>query len=323
LTFVAAGISESTNLGQLYCLDDKPLGIASLTGKDKEGDIIPAEVINRFLKDAKEGKYNGIATKGFSTSPLVDPAMRKFLKIPNDIRDGVYVSDVYTIGTGCDILKNGDVLLGIEGKPINPYGRYEDKKFGTLLFDYLITSKTAGDDITFEVWRDGKRQHLSAKAKRFEASDMLVPWYEFDTQPQYAVIGGCILQKMTQTYLSDRGEDWQGKVEPHLYNYLVNSAFKPTSERTDIVVLSYCMPANINIGYHDMSQIIVDKINGMKIRRMSDIPKALAVNPDSKFIVIEFEMEKPAVVLSRIEIDKANESIAQIYGIDKLMNINQ
>jgi hypothetical protein len=254
---------------------------------------------------------------------LVDPAMRKYLKSPNNISDGVYVADVYTIGTGCDVLKQGDVLLAIDGLAINPYGRYQDKKFGTLSFDNLITSKTAGDAITFNVWRDGKRQELTTTAKRFNVSDMLVPLYEFDTQPEYAIIGGCILQKMTRSYLSDRGENWQGKVEPHLYNYLVNEAFKPTADRKDIVILSYCMPTNINIGYHDLNQLVVDKINGEKIRRMSDIPAALAAKPDSKFVVIEFEMDKPAIVLDRSQLENAGKTISQLYGIEKLMNINK
>ncbi len=323
LTFVAAGISETTNLGQLYCLEDRPIGIASLSGKEKEGNIIPAQIINRFLADVRNGKYNGIAMKGFDTSALVDPAMRKYLKIPNDVQTGVYVADVFTIGTGSDVLKSGDVLLGIDGHSINPYGRYEDQKFGTLAFDSLITGKTAGDAITFEVWRDGKKQILIAAAKRFNASDMLVPWYEFDTQPEYVIVGGCILQKLTKSYLAGRGEDWQGKVEPHLYNYLINEAFKPTDKRKDIVILSYCMPANINIGYQSLSQYVVDKINGMNISKISDVPKALALNPDAKFVVIEFEMSQPAIVLDRSQLDYAANSIAQVYGIDKMMNINE
>ncbi|HAL45385.1 MAG: hypothetical protein A2Y12_09035 [Planctomycetes bacterium GWF2_42_9] len=323
LTFVAAGISEATNLGQLYCLGEKPIGIASLSGKETEADIIPAKVINRFLDDVQKGTYNGIAMRGFSVSNLVDPAMRKYLKIPNEIRDGVYVSDIYTIGTGSDVLKKGDVLLGIDGFAINPYGRYDDKKFDTLPFETLITSKTAGETITFEVWRDGKKQNLTGAAKRFDVGEMLVPFYEYDTQPEYVIVGGCILQKLTQSYLAARGDEWRGKVEPHLYSYLLNEAFKPSEERKDIVILSYCLPANINLGYHSLNQCVVDKINGMKIKEMKDVPIALALNPESKFIVIEFEMDKPAIVLDRSQLENAGKMISQTYGIGKLMNINE
>lgn len=322
MTFVAAGISETTNLGQLYCLEDKPIGIASMSGKDKEGDIIPAKSINRFLNDFSDKKYNGIAMKGFETSNLVDPAMRKYLKLPENIRDGVYISEVHTIGTGSDVLKLGDVLLSIDGYAINPYGRYNDKVFGPLLFDNLITDKISQQPITFEVWRNGKKTQLKTITRRFDVATMLVPYYEFDRQPQYAIVGGCILQKLTRSYMMARGESWEGKVEPELYDYLINQAFKPTDHRKDIVVLSYCMPANINLGYHSLSQCVVDKINGMKIKQMSDIPKALAEKADSKFIVIEFEMNKPAIVLDRSQLDAANQQLSKNYGIEKLMNID-
>jgi hypothetical protein len=59
----------------------------------------------------------------------------------------------------------------------------------------------------------------------------------------------------------------------------------------------------------------------MKIRKMRDIPIAISLNPDSKFVVIEFEMSRPAIVLDRSQLEYAAASIAQIYGIDKMMNI--
>ncbi|OQA18528.1 MAG: hypothetical protein BWY64_01437 [bacterium ADurb.Bin363] len=322
LLFVTAGISEATNLGQLYCLNHKPIGIASWSGKEKEADIIPGKVINRFLADFRDGDYDGIAMKGFETSNLLEPAMRKYLKVPDAISRGVYVSDVYSIGTGSDALKPGDVLLSIDGYSINPYGRYKDKQFDILPLDYLITSKTAGQKITFELWRDEKIQIISSTAKKFIISDMLVPWYEVDAQPEYIIIGGCVLQKLTRSYMMARGENWEGMMEPHIYHYLVNNAFKPAAERKEIVILSYCLPANLNIGYHNMSQTVVDKINGMKISSMRDIPEALAGNPDSKFDVIEFEMDEPAIVLDRAQRKFEETSISQNYGIDKLININ-
>jgi hypothetical protein len=151
---------------------------------------------------------------------------------------------------------------------------------------------------------------------------MLVPWYEYDRQPEYVIVGGCILQRLTKTYLAARGSDWQGKVEPHIYDYLLNHAFKPTEQRKQIIVLSYVLPANISLGYHNMGQLVVDSINGMKIGSMKDVAAALALKPESKFHVIEFEMDQPAIVLDRKQIESAGLSIAQNYGIDKLYNIN-
>lgn len=322
LTFIAAGTSDSTSFGHLYCLDNKPLGIACWSNENKESGIIPSKVINRFLADVKGGKYKGTGMTGFDASSLLEPATRKYLKMPDNLQNGVYISAVHTIGTGSDVLKVGDVLLSIDGFDIDPYGKFKHPQFDVLSFDFLITNKTAGDKITFDVWRNGRAQKIDTLVKHFDVSQMLVPWYDYDRQPEYIIIGGCILQKLTKTYLAARGNDWQGKVEPHIYDYLLNHAFDPTEQRKQIVILSYILPANINLGYHNLGQLVVDSINGMKINSIKDVPEALSLNPESKFHVIEFEMEQPAIVLDRSQLDSAGISIAQNYGIDKIYNIN-
>lgn len=320
LNLVAANISGNTGNGQLFCIGAEPLGIGCWSN-NKEAGIIPAETINRFLADAKAGSYNGTGAVGFATTDLLDPALRKYLKLPDKIQNGIYVSDVYTIGTGCDKLKTSDVLLSVDGFKLNPYGRFIHPQYDALFYDYLITSKTAGEKIVFDIWRDGKKQKIEATVKNFAVSEMLVPWYDLDSQPEYFIIGGCILQKLTKTYLEARGADWAGKAEPHIYNYLLNEAFKPTDARKEIVVLSFVLPGNINLGYHGLNQFVVDSINGMKIGSMRDIPKALTLNPDAKYDMIEFELNQPKVVLDRAKIQAENQLITKTYGIDKQANI--
>ena len=58
-----------------------------------------------------------------------------------------------------------------------------------------------------------------------------------------------MLQKLTRKYLAAWGQNWQGKVNPHLYHYYREMAFKPDDERQDIVILSRTLPAEINLGY--------------------------------------------------------------------------
>jgi hypothetical protein len=320
LDFVAANISDNTGSGQLYCIGNKPLGIACWSNNQEAG-IIPAEVINRFLLDTKDGFYNGFATLGFNTTRLVDPVLRKYLQLPDKIQHGIYISDVATIGTGSDVLKTGDVLLAIDGFELNPYGKFIHPQYDILLLDYLITSKTAGEKISFSIWRDGKNEEIETLAKNFDVSEMLVPWYDLDNQPEYFIIGGCVLQKLTKTYLASRGGNWAGKTDSHIYNYLLNEAFKPTDDRKAIIVLSFILPSDITLGYHGLGQCVVDNINGMKIRSMKDIPEALALVPEAKYDIIEFELDAPKIILDRAKMQEANLIIAQTYGIDKLANI--
>ncbi|MCJ7777348.1 MAG: hypothetical protein MUP16_03445, partial [Sedimentisphaerales bacterium] len=77
-----------------------------------------------------------------------------------------------------------------------------------------------------------------------------------------------------------------------------------------------------NLGYHGLSQLVIDNINGMKIRSMKDIPVALTLNPETKYDVIEFELDQPKIILDRATMQSANLTIAKTYGIDKSANIN-
>jgi len=322
LHYVVANTSRRTSTGQVYCIGAKPIGIACWSNDNKEAGLISGEVINAFLAEAAKDDYNGFGAVGFAVSDLLDPAMRSFLKMPPDLKDGVYVSDIYALGTGSDVLKQGDVILAIGRNTLSSYGRFQHKKYEQLDFEHLIVSKPVGRKLAFDIWRNGKKTRLKAEVKNFKTTDMLVPYQEFDRQPEYVITAGFVFQKLTREYLARWGDNWAGKVSSHLYHYYRDLAYKPAPERSDIVILSYVLPAPVNLGYKDLAQIVVKKFNGMTIRSIADIPKAQKLNPDSKFDVIEFEMDKPTIVIPRDQLAAADAMIGRNYGITKLQNIN-
>jgi len=323
LHYVAANTSQRTGRGEVYCSGSEPIGIACWSNNNKEAGLIPAEAINRFLAEAGKDNYKGFGVVGFEVRRLLDPTMRSYLKMPDSVVGGVYVSDVYNLGSGSDVLKKSDVILAIDGKALNSYGRFEHSKYGRLYFDHLITSKSVGQEIVFDLWRNGKMTQVKAKARNFQTSEMLVPYHEYGKQPEYIITGGFILQKLTRPYLAAWGEDWPGKVSPHLYHYYRDLSFKPTDERSDIVILSYVLPANINLGYQDLRQLVVEKFNGQAVHSISDIVKAQAMPSESGYDVIEFELDNPVVVIDRKQLGQADALISRSYGINKLVNVNE
>ncbi|MEJ2649676.1 MAG: hypothetical protein P8016_14855, partial [Sedimentisphaerales bacterium] len=114
LQYVVSDVSQRTGSGEVYCADSSPIGIACWANSDNEAGLIPAETIIQFLKVVKDGNYEGFGSVGFAVTELLDPALRSYLKMPETLNYGVYVSDVYTIGTGSDSLKTGDVILKID-----------------------------------------------------------------------------------------------------------------------------------------------------------------------------------------------------------------
>jgi hypothetical protein len=322
LNFVVANTSNTAAAARLYCMGEKPIGIACWANIDtKSVRLIPALTINHFLADARQGQYAGFGAVGFLTRTLIDPAMRGWLKMPEDMKEGVYVPRVYNLGTGSDVLKPDDVILAIDGQILNAYGRFEHARFDRVSYHHLVSSHSVADDVTFDIWRDGKTQQLKTKARNFKASEMLVPYYEYSRQPEYIVTAGFVFQRLTRDFLQFWGDDWGGKVPPHLYHYYRDLAFAPTDQRADIVILSFTLPGNINLGYHGLGRMVVSKFNGKEIIRLSDILEAQKLNPESKYDIVEFEQDYPTVVISRTELQLADITIAQTYGIEKLVHV--
>jgi hypothetical protein len=320
LYYILTNPSRPTDQAEVVCCQDKPVGIVGFSD-DNDLGVIPAEMINRFLKESQEPVYKGFGVPGFRISALLDPTIRKHLNMPEDMKHGVYVSKVYTLGTGSKELKSGDVILSIENNTINPYGRYLHPQYDRIDLDYLISQKKPGDILDFLVFRNGMQITVNVEVMNFEVKRMLVPYYEYGKQPSYLVTGGYVFQKLTRNYFSLWGDNWSGKVPPHLYQYYSNQAFNPTDERQDIVILSYVLPAPINQGYQDLGRLVVSTWNGMKIRSFEDILKARQLNPDDPFEVIEFELNAPKVVIPRQNMVQYDAQIGQIYGITSLKNI--
>jgi hypothetical protein len=60
----------------------------------------------------------------------------------------------------------------------------------------------------------------------------------------------------------------------------------------------------------------------MAIRSIADILAAQKLNPESRYDVIEFEMDNPVVVIPREQLPAADMFIQRNYGIQKLINVD-
>ncbi len=82
------------------------------------GYMIPPPVIRRFLKDIEDGQYDHYVDLTMSEFTLLNPAQRAALGLAND-GIGIMVANAEADGSAGGILKTGDVLMAIDGLPVN------------------------------------------------------------------------------------------------------------------------------------------------------------------------------------------------------------
>ncbi len=321
LTYVVANGSQETGWGEIFYDQDKAVGIASWFDSDsKESGIVPAETINRFLKESSKDSYHGFGMIGFKAEKLIDPARRKFLSLPDDETNGVFISSLRNIGTGANELKVNDCIVAIDNHTINAYGKFKHPLYGELDYQYLITSKPIGEKISFEIYRGGKKQLLEIECKNFKVEDMLIPYYQRSEQPKYIIRGGFVFEQLTRPYLRLWGNDWRGKVPPYLLDIYKRLSFKPTPEKKEVIILSQVIPDDINVGYQQLAGLVVSKINNKNITSMDDVFAALNGDSIDGFDIIEFELDYPTIVIDRNKASIADTSISQRYRIPQLQN---
>lgn len=279
--------------------------------------IIPAPIIRRFLAAAGPKGYAGFADQGFSVAPTRDPAFRKFLGLAG-IDGGVYVTSIIPRSSADGVLKKGDVLLAVDGRPLDLEGYYEDPRWGRLDYRDLFTRYySPGDRVKLEVVRQGETIKLEMVLSRWLLSDYLIPPYSAGELPEYLIVGGAIFQELSRDYLRVWGSQWARRGNKKLLYHNYYNSRRIRSGRERIVLLNRVLPDQVNLGYQDLEDLVLVEVNGRPIGKIADLDKALR-SPDRgfhRFIFEEFDRE---MIFRASDLETADFRIARQYGIPEL-----
>ncbi len=312
-TIPGAGYGEAVTVG------DKLIGLACAQGGDAV-TAIPSSFIAPIL-DAQQAKtYTGLGYFDFTWDAAENPLNLDYLKLPGPAR-GVIVKETGLKPGIVSLVHPRDVILSIDGFDIDAEGNYRDPEYKKLCLENLSSrGKWAGMNCKLKIWRDGREQDIVYKLPKAEYTDELVPEQLFDQDPEYVLAGGFVFVPLSEPYLRSWGANWRQVSPFRLFYYNMG---KVTPERPQRVVLSQVLPYPANIGYEGLRNTVVDEINGMKIRRISDIITALK-SPVGGFDVFKFEPGESVreAVLDASEMDQANREIMAHYHIpaDHVLN---
>jgi S1-C subfamily serine protease len=302
------------NSGGPVLQDDKVVGVAfeGISGLQSTGYFIPTVIIHHFLDDIKDGTYDGVPEAGLRLSALQNPAFRRMLKLPEDSKRGVRVDKILEIPTTQAVIKPNDVIMQVGDYPVDDDGTitYDGNTVGVSAAVDLAQN---GDTIPLKIWRDGQTIDVNLPVKVYSDDD--AQGNQYDVLPHYYIYGGLVFTPLSLDYLKTFGQDWTDSAGRELiYEMVYRHLEDPKDWRPEPVVLASILDHPVNANFTTRGQTMVDKINGVRIDRLSDVPKAFAAasGPDA---IVEFLPDHHFEVIRKDDAEKANPDILTTYSV--------
>ena len=305
------------NSGGPVIQDDNVVGVAfegysGNSGLNNVGFFIPTVIIHHFLDDIKDGVYDGVPEAGLQLASLENPAYRKMLKMPEGSKLGVRVDQVLDIPDTQALIKPNDVITKVGDYPVDEDGTitYEGNTVGVSA---AVDLAQDGDKVPLKLWRDGKEVDIDLPLHVYKADQ--AQGNQYDVLPPYYIFGGLVFTTLSLDYLKTFGQDWSESAGRDLiYELVYRHLEKPKEWRPQPVVLASILNAPVNANFSTRGQAMVDKINGVRIEQLSDVPKAFAAAKGADSI-IEFLPDHHFEVIRTDEAEKATPQILQTYSV--------
>ena len=301
------------NSGGPVIQDDRVAGVAfqGISGLENTGFFIPVPVIEHFLRDIEDKRYDGFPQAGIRLVPLQNPAYRRLLKLPEN-NLGARIDGLLAIPATEKLLKQDDVLLRVGSFPV--------ASDGTILFQGNRVSaalgfQTAqpGESVALQIWRDGRQMDLSLRVNVYQGDR--ASGYQYASLPRYLVYAGLVFTPLSLDYLRTLGRTATDPSNSELYYELYYRRHEsPATTRPEPIVLASVLADAVNANMSTRSHVLVDKINDIRIEKLEDAIRALETNTNA-YDVIEFMPHHNLECLDRDEVRKVNSNILKTYGI--------
>jgi len=308
---------NSGNSGGPVIQDGKLIGVAMQIIQDAEGIgyIIPVPIINHFLRDLEDGNYEGFPKLGVLYKNTENKALREKYKIEAE-QGGVMVTITLPHYPAYGKLHEEDIILTINGTPIDEDNSFEFRDRERLSFTHLISQMQLEEVAEFTIMRDGMKKNISIPLTPFK---QLVPsTYMSPGPPPYYIYGGFVFTVLT----ADLFYEWEEYDYPpcNFLDYVIGERQHNEQAMKDVVILTSVLADDVNTGYHDYSNLVIKKVNGKEVKSFKEL--VLILNKkEGKYTVFEAD-DKSKIVLKNKDIDKANLRMIKRNRIPKLYSDN-
>ena len=273
------------------------------------GYFVPPSIIQHVLKDSSDDVNDGFPDLGFRTQALDSPAAKTAYGLQKG-QDGVLIIKIFEGSPAAEVFMEDDVILSIDDFDIAEDGTIRLSE--DLLTDYkhAIDMHHIGEEIHVRYSRDGIERSTELRAEKALDNYSLVKGEQFDRTPQYYIYGGVLFVPLNMNLIKRWGSDWSRSAPVSLLQ--MRSEWS-SPDREEVVVALQVLAADVNLGYHDWRNWVVESVNGRSIKNFSEFANLLESN--SKDNVVFENKNGYQMVINHSEAIESEASILQQYRI--------
>jgi len=315
LNMLAVQIDAAMNMGSSggpVLLDDKVVGVAMQYIGDAEniGYMVPPPIINHFLEDLEDGGYDGFPDDGIICQTMDNDGLRKKYGMKAK-QSGCLVYRIIPGSPALGRIFPEDVIMKVDGHVVADNGTVEFRPKERTGMNYFTQLHQIGEDMVFEILRDGKVFDVKITLTERAGVNQLVPLERYDVRPTYYIYGGLVFSPLTVNYLKTWGNTWYNSAPKNLVARYQYDQLARVGE--EIVNLARVLPAKVNKGYHQFGDYRVTKVNDKEINNLRDLIRIIETGKEP--FVVFTDRWGAKVVLDREAAEKENADILKKYRI--------
>mmetsp|Transcript_42586 Transcript_42586/g.101114 ORF Transcript_42586/g.101114 Transcript_42586/m.101114 type:complete len:599 (+) Transcript_42586:214-2010(+) len=299
------------------------VAFSKVTHADNVGYIIPHKIVCHFLDEyTTYGEFRGCCSVGFRWQDMENKHMKEFYGMdPN--RSGSLIYKIDPLAPAAQVLREGDVLLEVDGVKIADDATVEFRDDERVEFTHMVRSKHIGESLAVKILRDCEELELSYELQPLKP---LVPVvHGVDCIPSYVIAGGLVFVPLSIPFLEHAygSHNWRKSAPVSILSLLDEFQTYPNEQ---VVVLFQVLSAEINFGYK-FQTVRVMEFNREPIRNLHHLADMLDKTTDrymkfllegGKFVVFDSEDARAAGPMILKQHAITYDRSADLRGADKL-----
>ena len=180
------------------------------------------------------------------------------------------------------VVQENDVIIQIDDYKIADDGSIKLSEDHLTDYKHAIDLHHIDEPIAITYSRNGVINTTNLITQRARDSYSLVAGEQFDKIPEYYIYGGVLFVPLSMNLIKRWGNDWRRQAPVSLLQAR-NEWSSPT--RRELVVALQVLAADVNLGYHDWRNWVVDYVNGEPVRDFAHFSELVKYNRQENVVL--------------------------------------